>query len=91
MPIDAVPDVTNVQVQILTPAPALGPLDVERYVTVPIERAMAGMPELEEIRSMSRSGISVVTLGFGDRTDLYRARQLISERFDDTMWKPLSQ
>lgn len=83
VPIDAVPDVTNVQVQVLTPAPALGPVDVERYVTVPVERAMAGTPGLEELRSISRSGISVVTLVFHDGTDLFRARQLVNERLAD--------
>ena len=80
VPIDAVPDVTNVQVQVLTPAPALGPVDVEQYVTVPIERAMAGLPGLEEIRSTSRAGISVVTLAFNDDTELYFARQIVGER-----------
>jgi cobalt-zinc-cadmium resistance protein CzcA len=80
VPIDAVPDVTNVQVQVLTPAPALGPEDVETYVSVPVERAMAGLPGLEEIRSTSRAGISAVTVAFSDSVDLYRARQLVSER-----------
>jgi cobalt-zinc-cadmium resistance protein CzcA len=80
VPIDAVPDVTNVQVQIMTPAPSLSPLDVERYVTVPVERAMAGIPNIEEIRSISRSGISVVTLAFNDDAELLVSRQLINER-----------
>lgn len=80
VPIDAVPDVTNVQVQVITPAPALGPLDVEAYVTAPIERTMAGLPGLEQIRSISRPGISVVTLAFDDSTDLWFARTLVSER-----------
>ncbi|MFO0738139.1 MAG: CusA/CzcA family heavy metal efflux RND transporter [Labilithrix sp.] len=80
VPIDAVPDVTNVQVQIMTPAPSLSPLDVERYVTVPVERAMAGIPNIEEIRSISRSGISVVTLAFNDDAELMLSRQLINER-----------
>lgn len=80
VPIDAVPDVTNVQVQVITQAPALGPIDVETYVTAPVERAMAGLPGLEEVRSISRAGISVVTLGFADSAELYLARQLVGER-----------
>jgi cobalt-zinc-cadmium resistance protein CzcA len=83
VPIDAVPDVTNVQVQVITAAPALGPQDVEAYVTVPIERAMAGLPHLEEVRSISRSGISVVTLVFDESTDLYFAREQVSQRLGD--------
>jgi cobalt-zinc-cadmium resistance protein CzcA len=78
--IDAVPDVTNVQVQVITAAPALGPVDVETYVTVPVERAMAGLPGLRELRSISRPGISQVTLAFDDATDLWFARQIVSER-----------
>jgi heavy metal efflux system protein len=80
VPIDAVPDVTNVQVQVITQAEALGPLDVETYVTTPVERAMAGLPGLEQVRSISRAGISVVTLSFADSAELYRARQLVGER-----------
>ncbi|HSO32207.1 MAG TPA: CusA/CzcA family heavy metal efflux RND transporter [Labilithrix sp.] len=83
VPIDAVPDVTNVQVQVITQAPALGPVDVETYVTAPVERAMAGIPGLEEVRSISRAGISVVTLGFADSAELYLARQLVGERVTD--------
>jgi cobalt-zinc-cadmium resistance protein CzcA len=80
VPIDAVPDVTNVQVQVITQAPALGPIDVETYVTAPVERAMAGLPGLEQVRSISRAGISVVTLAFADSAELYLARQLVGER-----------
>lgn len=80
VPIDAVPDVTNVQVQVITPARALGPLDVETYVTIPVERVMSGLPGLEETRSISRAGISVVTLVFNESTELYFARQLVSQR-----------
>ncbi len=80
VPIDAVPDVTNVQVQVMTPSPSLGPVDVETYVTIPVERAMAGIPGLEEVRSISRSGISVVTLVFSEDTSLLEARQHIAER-----------
>lgn len=80
VPIDAVPDVTNVQVQVITPCPTLGPLDVETNVTFPVERAMAGLPGLEELRSISRAGISVVTVVFTDDIEIYRARQLVQER-----------
>ncbi|HBQ14018.1 MAG TPA: CusA/CzcA family heavy metal efflux RND transporter, partial [Myxococcales bacterium] len=80
LPIDAVPDVTNVQVQVLTNVPALGPVDVERTVTFPIESAMSGIPDVEEIRSISRFGLSAVTIVFEEGTDLLRARQLVSER-----------
>ncbi|MBX3219312.1 MAG: efflux RND transporter permease subunit [Labilithrix sp.] len=80
LPIDAVPDLTNVQVQIITPAPALSPLEVEQYVTVPVERAMAGVPRGTEVRSVSKYGLSVVTLVFRDDTSIYLARQLVSER-----------
>jgi cobalt-zinc-cadmium resistance protein CzcA len=80
LPIDAVPDITNVQVQVLTDAPALGPVDVERTITSPVESAMSGLPGVEEIRSVSRFGLSAVTIVFEEGTDLLRARQLISER-----------
>jgi cobalt-zinc-cadmium resistance protein CzcA len=80
VPIDAVPDVSNVQVQVLTSALALGTEDVETYVTRPVERAMAGLPGLDEIRSTSRAGISAVTIAFNDDMELYRARQLVGER-----------
>lgn len=80
LPIDAVPDVTNVQVQILTTAPALGPEEVERFVTTPVELAMGGLPRLQEVRSISRFGLSAVTVVFEDGTDIYFARQLVNER-----------
>lgn len=80
LPIDAVPDVTNVQVQVLTNAPALGPLEVERFVTFPIETVMSGLPRVEELRSVSRFGLSAVTIVFEEGTDIYRARQLVEER-----------
>jgi cobalt-zinc-cadmium resistance protein CzcA len=80
LPIDAVPDITNVQVQVITSAPALSPVEVEQYVTVPIERAMAGLPHTTEIRSISKYGISVVTVVFTDETNIYFARQLVNER-----------
>ena len=80
LPIDAVPDITNVQVQVLTKVPALGPVDIERTVTFPIESSMSGMPGVTEIRSVSRFGLSAVTIVFEEDTDLLRARQLVSER-----------
>ncbi|MFO0677686.1 MAG: CusA/CzcA family heavy metal efflux RND transporter [Polyangiaceae bacterium] len=80
LPIDAVPDITSVQVQIITTAPALSPVEVEQYVTVPVERSMAGIPRTEEIRSVSKYGLSVVTVVFKDGTDIYFARQLVGER-----------
>ncbi len=81
--IDAVPDVTNVQVQIVTSAPALGPLEVEQYLTYPVEAAMSGLPDVVELRSTSRYGISSVTVVFEDGTPLFFARQLVQERLPD--------
>jgi cobalt-zinc-cadmium resistance protein CzcA len=80
LPIDAVPDLTNVQVQIITPAPALSPIEVEQYVTVPVERAVAGIPRTTQVRSVSKYGLSVVTIVFREDTDIYLARQLVAER-----------
>jgi cobalt-zinc-cadmium resistance protein CzcA len=80
LPIDAVPDITNVQVQINTAVEGLPPVDVERLITFPIETAMAGLPNLEQTRSLSRYGLSQVTVVFEDGTDIYFARQLVSER-----------
>jgi cobalt-zinc-cadmium resistance protein CzcA len=78
--IDAMPDITNVQVQVITAAPALSPVEVEQYVTIPVERAMAGIPRTTEIRSISKYGLSVVTVVFRDDVDIYFARQLVAER-----------
>jgi cobalt-zinc-cadmium resistance protein CzcA len=80
LPIDAVPDITNVQVQINTPISALAPVEVERRITFPIEASMGGMPRVEEVRSLSRYGLSQVTVVFEDGTDIYWARQIVAER-----------
>lgn len=80
IPIDAIPDMTNTQVIVLTDAAGLSPLEVEQYVTNRVEVAMSGLPGLQEMRSTSRFGISSVTLVFAEGTDIYRARQLVNER-----------
>jgi cobalt-zinc-cadmium resistance protein CzcA len=80
LPIDAVPDITNKQVQINTVVPALAPAEVEKLVTFPVETAMSGIPGLESTRSISRNGFSQVTIVFKENTDLYFARQQVSER-----------
>ena len=80
LPIDAVPDITNVQVQINTEAPGYSPLEAEQRVTFTVETAMAGLPKLDYTRSLSRYGLSQVTVVFKDGTDIYFARQLIAER-----------
>lgn len=78
--VDAFPDVTNVQVQIATEAPGRSPEEIERFVTVPLEIAMTGLPGLAEMRSLNKSGLSIITLVFTDETDVYFARQLVTER-----------
>ena len=78
--IDAVPDITNVQVQINTEAPGFSPLEAEQRVTFPVETAIAGLPGLQYTRSVSRYGLSQVTVVFEDGTDIYFARQLVNER-----------
>lgn len=80
LPIDAVPDMTNVQVTVITEAGSLSPVEVERYVTYPVEWTMGGLPNLQELRSVSKFGISVVTIVFEEGTNIYWARQLVSER-----------
>jgi heavy metal efflux system protein len=80
LPIDAVPDITNVQVQINSAAPGYSPLETEQRITYPVETAMAGLPNLEETRSISRYGLSQVTVVFKEGTDIYFARQLVAER-----------
>jgi len=83
LPIDAVPDITNVQVQINTEAPGYTPLEVEQRITFPVETALAGLPRLDYTRSLSRYGLSQVTVVFEDGTDIYFARQLISSRIQE--------
>ncbi|WP_165251141.1 efflux RND transporter permease subunit [Paludisphaera soli] len=80
LPIDAVPDITNVQVMALTNAPALGPEEVEQFITVPVENEMNGIPYVQEVRSFSQLGISGVTIVFEEGTDIYWARQQVGER-----------
>lgn len=80
LPIDAVPDITNVQVQVLTSAPALSPLDIEKQVSSPIEIGLSGLPGVRQIRSTSKFGLSVVTVVFDDSTDIFFDRQLVLER-----------
>jgi cobalt-zinc-cadmium resistance protein CzcA len=80
LPIDAVPDMTNVQVQVMTDAGSLSPIEVERYVTNPVEWAMSGLPKVEEVRSVSKFGISLVTIVFEEGTDIYWARNIVNER-----------
>ncbi len=80
LPIDAVPDITNVQVMALTSAPALGPEEVEQLITIPVENAMNGIPRIKEVRSFSQFGISGVTIIFDEGTDIYWARQQVGER-----------
>ena len=83
LPIDAVPDITNVQVQINTEAPGYSPLEAEQRITFSVETAMAGLPFLEQTRSLSRYGLSQVTVIFKDGTDIYFARQLVNERIQE--------
>jgi heavy metal efflux system protein len=80
LPIDAVPDITNVQVQINTEAPGYSPLEAEQRLTYPIETALAGLARLDYTRSISRYGLSQVTAVFEDGTDVYFARQQVAER-----------
>ena len=83
LPIDAVPDITNVQVQINTEAAGFSPLEVEQRVTFPLETVMAGLPRLQETRSLSRYGLSQLTIVFQDGTDIYFARQLVNEKLQE--------
>lgn len=83
LPIDAVPDITNNQVQVITQAPTLGAQEVEQYITAPIELALANIPDVLEKRSISRSGISVITIVFKDNANIYWARQQVNERLQE--------
>ena len=83
LPIDALPDITNNQVQIITLCPTLAGQEVEQLVTYPIEQSIANLPDLEELRSISRFGLSVITVVFDDKVDIYFARQLINERLKE--------
>ncbi len=83
LPIDAVPDITNNQVQIVTTSPSLGAQDIERLVTFPVEQTMATIPGIEEVRSFSRFGLSMVTIVFKENVDVYWARQQVNERLGD--------
>jgi cobalt-zinc-cadmium resistance protein CzcA len=80
LPMDAIPDITGIQVQVNTTVPALAPDEVEKLVTVPLEMALGGVAGVTEMRSLSRFGLSQITLQFTDKTDVYRARQLVTER-----------
>jgi len=83
LPIDAFPDVTNVQVEILSTAPGLSALEIERFVTYPIENAMRGLPDVVQMRSITKFGLSVVTIVFQDSVDIYFARQLVFQRLEE--------
>ena len=87
LPIDAVPDITNVQVQVNTEAPGYTPFEVETRLTFPIETALAGLPRLDYTRSLSRYGLSQITVVFKDQTDIYFARQLIAEKLQEVREK----
>jgi cobalt-zinc-cadmium resistance protein CzcA len=78
--VDAFPDVTNVQVQVAAEAPGRSPEEVERFITIPIELGMTGLPGLTEMRSLNRNGLSIITIVFTEKTDIYFARQLVTER-----------
>ncbi|HRP33397.1 MAG TPA: efflux RND transporter permease subunit, partial [Agriterribacter sp.] len=82
LPIDALPDITSNQVQIITTSPSLAAPEVERLITFPLEQANANIPGLKEMRSISRFGLSVVTVVFDDNTDIYWARQQVAERLN---------
>lgn len=83
LPIDAVPDITNIQVQVNTAVEGLVPEEIEKFVTYPVESQMGGIPGIDQIRSISRFGLSQVTLVFEEGTDIYRARQLVAERLQN--------
>ncbi len=88
LPIDAQPDISPRQVLVITQAPGLGPLDVERFITTPLELALQGMPHMENLRSVSRYGLSVVYVRFADTVDIYAARNLVSSRLPQVQLPP---
>ncbi len=81
--VDAFPDVTNIQVQIATEAPGKSPEEVERFITIPVEIAMTGLPGMTDMRSMNKPGLSLITLVFEDGRNLYLERQMVSERLSE--------
>lgn len=83
LPVDAVPDLTNVQVQVLTTSPSLSPVEMEQFITFPVETSMSGIPKVKEIRSVTRFGLSNVTIVFEEGTDIYWARQQVNERLTE--------
>ncbi|MFN0189233.1 MAG: efflux RND transporter permease subunit [Bacteroidia bacterium] len=83
LPMDALPDITNNQVQVITVAPTLASQEVEQYVTAPIEMVCASLPDMIELRSISRTGLSVITIVFKDKVDVYLARQMVNERLKE--------
>src|SRR5512142_3586790 len=83
IPIDAFPDVTNIQVEVVSSAPGMSPLEIEQFVTYPLENSMRGLPGLVTMRSVTKYGLSVVTLVFRDDVDIYFARQQVHERVSE--------
>src|SRR5512139_279528 len=83
LPIDAFPDVTNIQVEVVSHADGLSAIEIERNVTYPIEMAMRGLPDIEQIRSVTKFGLSIVTIVFKDNVDIYFARQLVFQRLEE--------
>src|SRR6266487_7158699 len=77
MPVEAFPDLTNIQVTVVTEAPSMPPTEVEQLVTFPVEQSMMGMPRQQEVRSISQLGLSIITVVFDDSTSLYFARQMV--------------
>ena len=90
LPIDAIPDITNNQVQIISLAPSLAVQEVESFITAPLEVAVANIPDIIELRSISRLGLSVITIVFKDGVDLYWARQQLGERIRKNSREPRS-
>jgi len=87
LPIDAFPDVTNIQVEVVSHADGLSAIEIERNVTYPIEMAMRGLPGIEQMRSVTKFGLSIVTIVFKDDVDIYFARQLVFERLAEAREK----